>query len=117
VRSRSCSTPRPALVQPRGRRTDRDRRDLIEAAYAANGLLWSSPLYQGTISGAFKNALDWLHTLGAREPGQVRDETVERQLKMLGHEVVRVAERFAADASLHRHAECAQAAERVAAVA
>jgi hypothetical protein len=36
---------------------------------------------------------------------------------MLGHEVVRVAERFAADASLHRHAECAQAAERVAAVA
>jgi FMN reductase len=144
---------------------------LIEAAYAANGLLWSSPLYQGTISGAFKNALDWLHTLGARDPphlhdkviglisaaggtqglqavntmefsvralrawavpyvvpvanaarvfdrtGQVRDETVERQLKMLGQEVVRVAQRFSADVSLHRHAECAQAAERVAAVA
>jgi hypothetical protein len=36
---------------------------------------------------------------------------------MLGQEVVRVAERFAADPSLHRHAECAQAAERVAAVA
>jgi FMN reductase len=144
---------------------------LIEAAYAANGLLWSSPLYQGTISGAFKNALDWLHTLGGREPphlhdkviglisaaggtqglqavntmefsvralrawavpyvvpvasaarvfdrtGRVRDETVERQLKMLGHEIVRVAQRFVADASLHRHAECAAAAERVAAVA
>jgi FMN reductase len=40
----------------------------IEAVYAANGLLWSSLLDQGTISGAFKNALDWLHTLGGREP-------------------------------------------------
>jgi FMN reductase len=144
---------------------------MIESAYAANGLLWSSPLYQGTISGAFKNALDWLHTLGGREPphlhdkviglisaaggvqglqaintmefsvralrawavpyvvpiasaarvfdhtGQVRDQAVERQLKTLGQEVVRVADRFAADASLHRHAECAAAAERVAAVA
>jgi hypothetical protein len=36
---------------------------------------------------------------------------------MLGHEVVRVAVRFAADPSLHRDAECVQAAERVAAVA
>jgi len=25
-------------------------------------MLWSSPMYQGTISGAFKNALDWLRT-------------------------------------------------------
>src|SRR5207247_432300 len=37
---------------------------LIEASYAADGMLWSSPMYQGTISGAFKNALDWLHVLG-----------------------------------------------------
>jgi NAD(P)H-dependent FMN reductase len=49
---------------------------LIEAAYAANGLLWSSPLYQGTISGAFKNALDWLHTLGAREPPYLHDKVI-----------------------------------------
>ena len=33
---------------------------LIEACYSADGLVWSSPMYQGTISGAFKNALDWL---------------------------------------------------------
>jgi FMN reductase len=142
---------------------------LIESCYAADGMLWSSPMYQGTISGAFKNALDWLHVLGAREPpflhdtvvgligaaggthalqaintmefatralrawavpyvvpvaaaarvfgpdGRVRDEVVELQLQTLGREVVRVAERFAVDSSLHRATECDQTAERVAA--
>jgi len=33
----------------------------------------------------------------------------------LGAEVIRVTRRFAADATIHRHAECAEAAERVAA--
>jgi FMN reductase len=140
---------------------------LIESCYDADGMLWSSPLYQGTISGAFKNALDWLHVLGRRDPpylhdtvvglisaaggtqglqaintmefasralrawavpyvvpiasaflvfdqdGRVQDEGVELQLRALGSEVVRVAERFAADSSLHRAAECEKAAERV----
>ena len=144
---------------------------LIESCYAADGMLWSSPMYQGTISGAFKNALDWLHALGRRDPpylhdtvvglisaaggtqglqaintmefatralrawavpyvvpvaaaarvfdpsGQVRDEAAEAQLRMLESEVVRVANRFAADSSLHRASECDEAAERVAAVA
>jgi FMN reductase len=142
---------------------------LIESCYAADGMLWSSPMYQGTISGAFKNALDWLHSLGSREPpylhdkviglisaaggtqglqaintmefsvralrgwavpyvvpvaaawrvfdaeGRLEDEGVESQLRLLGGEVVRVAERFMADISLHRIAECDEAAERVAA--
>jgi FMN reductase len=144
---------------------------LIETCYGADGMLWSSPMYQGTISGAFKNALDWLHVLGRRDPpylhdtviglisaaggmqglqaintmefatralrawavpyvvpvataarvfdpdGRVRDESVEARLQMLGREVVRAAERFAADTSLHRAAECEEAAERVAAAA
>ena len=142
---------------------------LIETCYSADGLLWSSPMYQGTISGAFKNALDWLHVLGRRDPpylhdkviglisaaggtqglqaintmefsvralrgwavpyvvpiasaarvfdssGRIQDKAVELQLKTLGGEVVRVGERFAADHSLHRQTECAEAAERAAA--
>jgi FMN reductase len=144
---------------------------LIESCYAADGMLWSSPMYQGTISGAFKNALDWLHVLGRREPpflhdtvvglisaaggtqglqaintmefsiralrawavpyvvpvaaaarvfdptGRVQNEGVALQLRTLGGEVVRVAERFAADTSLHRADECERASERVAAAA
>ena len=49
---------------------------LIEACYGADGMLWSSPMYQGTISGAFKNALDWLHALGTREPPILHDEVI-----------------------------------------
>ena len=49
---------------------------LIEASYSANGMLWSSPMYQGTISGAFKNALDWLHLLGDRDPPYLHDEVI-----------------------------------------
>jgi FMN reductase len=141
---------------------------LIETCYAADGMLWASPMYQGTIAGAFKNAIDWLHLLGDRDPpylsdkviglisasggmhglqaiitmefaarsvrgwsvpyvvpvaaasrvfgedGEVRDHTVGRQLQTLGEETVRVAEKFALDASAHRGAECERAAERVA---
>jgi FMN reductase len=49
---------------------------LIEACYGADGMLWSSPMYQGTISGAFKNALDWLHVLGKREPPFLHDKVI-----------------------------------------
>ncbi|HET6171329.1 MAG TPA: NAD(P)H-dependent oxidoreductase [Gaiellales bacterium] len=141
---------------------------LIELSYAADGMIWSSPMYQGTVSGAFKNALDWLHLLLHRDPpflydkvigllsvaggtqglqtintmefsarslrawsvpyvvplsgathafdsdGRIQDPTVQMQLEKLGEEVVRVTEKFAGDRSLHREAECAEAADRVA---
>ena len=45
--------------------------------------------------------------------GRIQDETVELQLKTLGGEVVRVAERFATDLTVHRQHECNRAAERV----
>lgn len=40
---------------------------LVEAVRRADGLVWASPLYHGTVSGAFKNALDWLELL-AKDP-------------------------------------------------
>jgi FMN reductase len=49
---------------------------LIESCYRADGMLWSSPMYQGTISGAFKNSLDWLHELGSREPPFLHDQVI-----------------------------------------
>ena len=49
---------------------------LIESCYSADGMLWSSPMYQGTISGALKNALDWLHVLGQRDPPYLHDKVI-----------------------------------------
>jgi len=46
---------------------------LIESCHGADGMVWSSPLYQGTVSGAFKNAIDWLHALGDRDPPFLND--------------------------------------------
>ena len=142
-------------------------RTLIETCYEADGMLWSSPMYNGSVSGSFKNAIDWLHLLGSREPpylhdeviglisaaggtqglqvvntmefsarslrawavpyvvpvplaakvfaetGAVQDDGVAQQLRLLGEEVVRVAERFARDPALHRQVECDDAADRV----
>jgi FMN reductase len=134
---------------------------MVESLQSADGLLWSSPLYQGSISGSFKNALDWLHlpsgtvfltdkviglisvaggTQGLQgintmefcvralrgwavplvvstPAGQVGDESVERQLRMLGSEVARVAEHFRVEESPDHAGECEKAVARVAAVA
>ena len=49
--------------------------------------------------------------------GRIREPPVALQLTTLGEEVVRVAEKFASDASLPRLTECARAAERAAAAA
>src|ERR1700755_2383020 len=140
-----------ALYDPEHEETPGPAAELVETCYSATGMICSSPRYQGTISGAFKNALDWLHVLGTREAsylhdkviglvsaaggiqglqaintmefsvralrgwavpyvvpissayavfgdgGSVRDETVDSQLALLGGEVVRVSDRFAAD--------------------
>lgn len=51
-------------------------RRLIETCYEADGMLWSSPMYNGSVSGSFKNAIDWLHMLGSREPAYRHDEVI-----------------------------------------
>jgi FMN reductase len=42
----------------------------------ADGLLWSTPMYHGTISGSFKNALDWLQLLADHQPPYLTDKVV-----------------------------------------
>jgi len=50
--------------------------NMCQAMYQADGLIWSSPMYNGTISGSFKNALDWLKLLGDRYPPYLTDKVV-----------------------------------------
>ena len=49
---------------------------LCDATCRASGLIWSSPMYHGTISGAFKNALDWLQLLSDRDPPYLTHKVV-----------------------------------------
>ena len=51
-------------------------RRLAEEVGNADGMVWSSPLYHGTISAAFKNALDWLQLLAERDPPFLTDMPV-----------------------------------------
>jgi FMN reductase len=140
---------------------------MVESLESADGLLWSSPLYQGSVAGSFKNALDWLHlpsgsvyltdkaiglisvsggTQGLQainamefsvralrgwavpyvvpvpstafdEADEVRDPGVERQLTLLGSEVVRLTAHFVETEKPDHRTESARARERVAAAA
>ncbi len=51
-------------------------RVMADTVYAADGLIWSSPLYHGTVSGSFKNALDWLHLLQDRDPAYLTNKVI-----------------------------------------
>ncbi len=49
---------------------------LAEEVGGADGVIWSSPLYHGTVSAAFKNALDWLQLLADHDPPFLTDKPV-----------------------------------------
>ena len=64
------------LYEPDARSVPADAQRLADAAHSANGLIWSSPLYHGTVSGAFKNMLDWLQLLIDRDPPLLTDKII-----------------------------------------
>ena len=49
---------------------------LADAVYLAGGVVWSSPMYHGTVNGSFKNALDWLQLLSDRDPPYLTNKVV-----------------------------------------
>jgi NAD(P)H-dependent FMN reductase len=51
-------------------------RALLEAIATAQGMVWSSPLYNGSVSGSFKNAIDWLHLLSDHDPPYLTDQVI-----------------------------------------
>ena len=59
-----------------GREPPERARAFAETVHRADGLIWSSPMYHGTVSGSFKNALDWLQLLSDRDPPFLKDKVV-----------------------------------------
>lgn len=48
----------------------------VEAVASAAAMIWSSPVYHGSMSGAFKNALDWLELLSKHNPPYLTDKVI-----------------------------------------
>jgi len=44
--------------------------------YACDAMIWASPTYHGSVSGAFKNALDWLILLAERTPPYLSNKPI-----------------------------------------
>lgn len=51
-------------------------RHLVEEVKSAHGLILCSPLYHGTVSGSFKNAIDWLQILHTGQPPYLANKLV-----------------------------------------
>ncbi len=64
------------MFTPRASSVPKRVRDFCDAVDRANGMIWSSPLYQGTISGSFKNILDWLQLLSDRDPPYLTNKVI-----------------------------------------
>ncbi len=51
-------------------------RRFVDAVAQSAGMIWSTPVYHGSMSGAFKNALDWLELLSKSDPPYLTDKVV-----------------------------------------
>ncbi len=47
-----------------------------DAVYSCDAMIWSSPTYHGSVSGSFKNALDWLILLADRAPPYLSNKPI-----------------------------------------
>jgi FMN reductase len=50
--------------------------EFADAVHGCDAMLWSSPTYHGSVSGSFKNALDWLILLAEREPPYLSNKPI-----------------------------------------
>jgi FMN reductase len=50
--------------------------ELADTVYRSDAMIWSSPTYHGSVSGSFKNALDWLILLAERTPPYLSNKPV-----------------------------------------
>ena len=48
----------------------------MDAVYACDAMIWSSPTYHGSVSGSFNNALDWVIPLAERDPTYLTNKPV-----------------------------------------
>lgn len=64
------------MYRPGSERPPEEAVRFAEAVHRAHGLIWSSPLYHGTVSGVFKNAIDWLQLLAQRDPPYLTNKVV-----------------------------------------
>lgn len=47
-----------------------------DTVYSCHAMIWSSPTYHGSVSGSFKNALDWLILLAERDPPYLSNKPI-----------------------------------------
>jgi len=51
-------------------------REFADAVHACDAMIWSSPTYQGSVSGSFKNAMDWLILLADAVPPYLTNKPI-----------------------------------------
>ena len=49
---------------------------LADTLHGCDAMIWSSPTYHGSVSGSFKNALDWLILLAERDPPYLTNKPI-----------------------------------------
>jgi FMN reductase len=50
--------------------------EFADAVHACDAMIWSSPTYQGSVSGSFKNAMDWLILLADAVPPYLSNKPI-----------------------------------------